>query len=161
MSEINFVELCESVLEESEIKKALLLLEAEIQKESAFQTEVLKIANKVDRFLSEQAFAKKNKRWDANADRRHKMKLWSLRLQFKKLLDQGRQQASLRLTKTDASGKAVQTDSVAFSDKEVDAAVLKQAATGGAYQNFGKLLASQFGTDFFQAIRYPVPDYLK
>ena len=161
MSEINFVKLCESVLKESEIESALLLLEAEIQKESAFQTEVLKIANKVDRFLSEQAFAKKNKRWDAAADRRHKMKLWSLRLQFKKLLDQGRQRALLRLKKTDESGKAVETKFVPFSDKEIDAAVLKQAETGGAYQNFGKLLASQFGTDFLEAIRYPVPDYLK
>lgn len=136
MSVVNFIDLCESVLNEAELKESLMLLEAEIQKQSRFDQIVTKIAQKVQEAVQgELERGRKTARPElVQAGRQN---LINLRARLVKLLNASRQKAAM-IKKVTA---------VPYTKTEVDNFILKYVERGGAFETFGKILSNQFGEE--------------
>ena len=142
MPEINFIELCESVLEETFSKERLALLEEEVQQQTPFQQRVTEIANKINEILGEVEDARFRRNPYGSLEAR-KPDLFKLRKKLKDYLNQGRREAIAALRKPDQPF-------VPYTEDEVDNFIHKKVTEGGIFDSFGKILSNQFGEEYFQ-----------
>lgn len=142
MSEIDFVKLCESVLEESFNKDHLALLEEEVQQQSEFQQNVTEIANRVNEVLREVEDAMRRRNPHGSMEAR-KPDFFGLRKKLKGHLNEVRKGAIAQLKKPNQQF-------VPYTEDEVDNFIHKKVTEGGIFETFGKLLQNQFGEEYFQ-----------
>jgi hypothetical protein len=145
MSKIDFVQICETLLEESLLEEQLVLLEQEVQQQSEFEQKINQVAATVNRIIEEAESAAKRKNPYGSINAR-KPELFNLRKNLKKLLDEGRQRAIAALSTRDPKKEYKY---VPYSEDEVDNLIHKKVSEGGIFQYFGKLLSTQFGEEYF------------
>lgn len=145
MSKIDFVQICETLLEESLLGEQMVLIEQEVQQQSEFEQKVEQIATTVNRIIEEAESAAKRKNPYGSINAR-KPELFKLRKKLKQILDEGRQQAIAVLSTRDPKKEYKY---VPYSEDEVDNFIHKKVSEGGFFQYFGKLLSTQFGEEYF------------
>lgn len=145
MSKINFVQICETLLEESLLGEQLFLIEQEVQQQSEFEQKLEQIATAVNRIIEEAESAAKRKNPYGSINAR-KPELFKLRKKLKQILDEGRQRAIAVLSTRDPKKEYKY---VPYSEDEVDNFIHKKVSEGGIFQYFGKLLSTQFGEEYF------------
>lgn len=145
MSKINFVQICETLLEESLLGEHLLLIEQEVQQQSEFEQKLEQIATTVNRIIEEVESAAKRKNPYGSINAR-KPELFNLRKKLKQLLNKGRQRSIAVLSTRDPKKEYKY---VPYSEDEVDNFIHKKVSEGRIFQYFGKLLSTQFGEEYF------------
>ena len=144
MSNIDFVKLCESVLEEKNNEELLMLIEAETQKKSQFQINVEKIAQKLNTILNEVKIAKKNRGPNRRIEDR-KDDILVLRNQLIQLLNEGRKHSIAQL--------ASEHPFSPYTGQQADNFIYSKVEEGGVFEFFGKLLRNFFGEEQFPELR--------
>lgn len=140
MSNIDFVKLCESVLEEKNNEELLMLIEAETQKKSEFQINVEKIAQELNTILKEVESARKTRGPNRRIEDR-KDDILDLRNKLVALLDKGRKQSIAQLASKHPFSP--------YTGQQADNFIYSKIKEGGVFEFFGKLLREFFGEEMF------------